>query len=58
MRKTLPRYPVFIPSKGRWQNRAALTARCLAAEGVPFRLVVEPGEADQQARSGGWNGGQ
>jgi hypothetical protein len=53
MRRTLPRYPIFIPSKGRWQDRTALTARCLAAEGVPFRLVVEPGEADHYAAAFG-----
>ena len=40
--RVLPRYPVYIPSKGRYEN--ALTARALAADGVPFRLVVEPQE--------------
>jgi hypothetical protein len=43
------RYPVYIPSKGRWQHGRALTARCLAADGVPFKLVVEPQEADAYA---------
>jgi hypothetical protein len=38
----LPRYPVYIPSKGRSQY--ALTARCLLRDGVPFSLVVEPQE--------------
>jgi hypothetical protein len=41
-----PRYPIYIPSKGRWQPARALTARCLIEDGVPFRLVVEPQEAD------------
>jgi hypothetical protein len=39
---TQPRYPVYIPSKGRWTH--CLTAQCLAADGVPFSLVVEPEE--------------
>lgn len=45
----LPRYPVFIPSKGRWQKDRALTARCLMTEGVPFRLVCEEEEREQYA---------
>ena len=43
----LPRYPVYIPSKGRAAPDAALTARFLLHDGVPFRLVVEPQEAAQ-----------
>lgn len=39
-----PRYPVYVPSKGRADT--CLTADCLVADGVPFRLVVEPQEAD------------
>lgn len=38
----LPRYPVYVPSKGR--AATCLTARCLTRDGVPFSLVVEPGE--------------
>ncbi len=41
--KILPRYPIYIPSKGRAD--ACLTADCLAKDGVPFVLVVEPQEA-------------
>ena len=41
----LPRYPVYIPSKGRWDQ--CLTAKFLDGDGVPFRLVVEPHEADR-----------
>jgi hypothetical protein len=41
-----PRYPVFIPSRGRPGRNQALTARTLARDGVPFRLVVEPQEAE------------
>lgn len=43
----MPRYPVFIPSKGR--ATACLTAKFLAADGVPFRVVVEPQERDAYA---------
>ena len=39
----IPRYPVYIPTKGRW--RTPMTAKALAADGVPFRFVVEPQEA-------------
>lgn len=39
----LPRYPVYVISKGR--SETATTPRFLAADGVPFRLVVEPQEA-------------
>lgn len=42
-----PRYPVYIISKGRWESR--LTARALAAIGVPFLIVVEPQEFNQYA---------
>lgn len=39
---TNPRYPIYIPSKGR--AKKALTARCLKKEGVPFYLVLEESE--------------
>lgn len=42
-----PRYPVYIVSKGRWRNN--LTARTLTKMGVPYRVVVEPQEAEQYA---------
>ena len=38
----LPRYPVYIPSKGRSQY--GQTMKCLLAAAVPFWLVVEPQE--------------
>lgn len=38
------RYPVYIPSKGRYEK--CLTAQYLDRDGVPFRLVVEPQEAE------------
>lgn len=40
----LPRYPVYIPSKGRAD--LSQTARFFLKDGTPFRLVVEPPEAD------------
>lgn len=42
-----PRYPIYIPSKGRWER--SLTATRLRAMRVPFRVVVEPEEADRYA---------
>ncbi len=39
------RYPIFIISKGRWEARK--TARALLALKIPFKIVVEPQEADQ-----------
>lgn len=44
--KALPRYPIFVPSKGRFDPQAALTARALAADDVPFHLVVEEPERE------------
>lgn len=43
----LPRYPVYIPSKGR--AKQCLTARFMQNDGVPFLLVVEPQEHDAYA---------
>lgn len=45
--RVLPRYPIYIPSKGRFD--VCLTPLALAADGVPFRLVVEPQESDEYA---------
>jgi hypothetical protein len=42
--RRLPRYPIYIPSKGRADVK--LTAAFLDRDGVPFHLVVEPQEAD------------
>lgn len=44
-----PHYPVYIISKGRWER--PLTARALDKIGVPYRIVVEPQEADSYARA-------
>lgn len=39
------KYPVYIVTKGRWEN--PLTARYFIRDGVPFYAVVEPQEYDQ-----------
>src|SRR5690348_8280791 len=46
--KVLPRYPVYIPSKGRAALKMS-TANCLIRDGVPFWLVVEPQELEEYA---------
>lgn len=43
----LPRYPVYIVSKGRWQSR--LTSKALEAMGVPYHIVIEFQEYDDYA---------
>lgn len=43
----LPRFPIYIISKGRWESR--LTAKSLEAIAVPYRIVVEPQERDNYA---------
>jgi hypothetical protein len=42
-----PRYPIFIPSKGR--SDTILTCRSLDRINVPYRVVVEPQEYDKYA---------
>lgn len=42
-----PRYPVYVPTKGRWES--LLTIRALERIGVPYRAVVEPQEYDRYA---------
>lgn len=42
-----PRYPIYIPSKGRWQTRK--TMKALDSMGVPYWVVIEPQEHDQYA---------
>jgi hypothetical protein len=46
-----PRWPVYVISKGRAEN--GLTAKFLIADGVPFKLVVEPQEFDAYAKQFG-----
>jgi len=42
-----PRYPVFVPTKGRWET--PYTIRALEHLGVPYKAVVEPQEFDNYA---------
>jgi len=49
MPSSLPRFPLYIPSKGRWAKR--LTSDALTAQGVPHFLVVEPQEVDEYQRA-------
>ena len=47
----LPRYPIYVPSKGRADH--PLTARTFSKDGVPFRFVVEPNEVPAYVRDWG-----
>lgn len=42
-----PKYPVYIISKGRWENR--LTSKALEKMKVPYSIVIEPQEYDNYA---------
>jgi len=42
-----PRYPIYIPSKGRWESRQ--TVKALDKLGVPYSVVVESQELGQYA---------
>ncbi len=42
-----PRYPVFVPSKGRYESR--LTVKMFEAAGVPYTIFVESQEYDAYA---------
>jgi hypothetical protein len=42
-----PRYPIYIPSKGRYDN--PLTAKCFIKDNVDFHLVIEDHEYDKYA---------
>lgn len=41
----LPKYPIYILSKGRWESR--YTMRALDEMGIPYRVAVEPQDYDQ-----------
>ena len=43
----VPRYPVFVPTKGRWESR--LTIKMFERIGVPYHAVIEPQQYDQYA---------
>jgi hypothetical protein len=40
----LPRYPIFIPTRDRWQKDRRWTIKALLRDGVPFRAVVVPSQ--------------
>jgi len=42
-----PKYPLYIPSKGRWDSR--LTAKSLERMGTPYYIVIEEQEYDNYA---------
>lgn len=44
----VPRYPIYVISKGRWESRK--TARALEKMSIPYRIVVEPQELEEYAR--------
>jgi len=39
-----PKYPIYIISKGRWEN--CLTSKALELINVPYKIVIEPQEYD------------
>ena len=43
-----PKYPIYIISKGRWENR--LTSRALEKLNVPYYIVIEPQEFDEYSK--------
>lgn len=43
-----PKYPIYIISKGRWNNR--LTSSALEKMNIPYHIVVEPSEYDEYAQ--------
>lgn len=51
MTAPLPRYPVYVPSKGRAHK--PVTAEMLDRDGIPFRMVVEEQELDEYAAAVG-----
>lgn len=48
--ETLPRWPIYVPTKGRWETRYTLKA--LDSIGVPYRAVVEAHEVDAYLSAG------
>jgi len=45
------KYPVYIVSKGRYEN--PITANCFIRDGVDFKIVVEPQEYEEYCKSVG-----
>ena len=46
--KKMNKYPVYIVSKGRWEN--PLTAKFMEKDGVNYKIAVEPQESDNYAK--------
>lgn len=44
----LPKYPIYIISKGRWESR--LTSKALERMKVPYHICVEPKEYEEYAK--------
>jgi hypothetical protein len=42
------KYPIYIPSKGRWESR--LTSKALEEIKVPYKIVVEPSEYENYSK--------
>lgn len=40
-----PKYPVYVPTKGRWES--AFTIKCMETLGIPYFAVVQPQELDK-----------
>lgn len=49
----IPKHPVYIVSKGRWEYHLRLTARALDELKIPYHLVVEENQFDQYAEWAG-----
>jgi len=47
VRAWLPKYPIYVISKGRWESR--LTVKALEGCGAPYHVVIEPQEYEQYA---------
>ncbi|MHA1277141.1 MAG: hypothetical protein ACTSQ8_08140 [Candidatus Helarchaeota archaeon] len=44
----LPKFPIYIISKGRWEKRK--TSKMLEEMNIPYRIVVEPSEYEKYAK--------
>ena len=46
-RTVMPRHPIYVISKGRWDSR--LTVKALESMGLPYHVVIEPQELEKYA---------
>ena len=49
METNLLKYPIYIVSKGRWDN--PITAKIFMKENIPFKIAVEPQEVDDYKKT-------